>query len=49
VCPLLIIYKDRERVDDVIGPVDIWIEPFLPQVTHRRNPMEKIARWCGGC
>jgi len=35
VCPLLIIYKDRERVDDVIDPVGIWIASFLQLFVHR--------------
>jgi hypothetical protein len=35
VCPLLIIYKDRERIDDVIDPVGIWIASFLPPLVHR--------------
>jgi hypothetical protein len=43
VCPLLIIYKDRERIDDVIDPVGIWIASFLPPLVHRGKAGENNA------
>jgi hypothetical protein len=43
VCPLLIIYKDRERIDDVIDPVGIWIASFLPPLVHRGKAGENSA------
>jgi hypothetical protein len=43
VCPLLIIYKDRERIDDVIDPVGIWIASFLPPLFHRGKAGENSA------
>jgi hypothetical protein len=47
VCPLLIIYKDRERFDDVIDPVGIWIASFLPPLVHRGKAGENSALFRG--
>jgi hypothetical protein len=44
-CPPTSFYKDREKIDDVIDPVGIWITGFLQNVIHTTIPVDKYENF----